>query len=164
MRDKLEVSRFLLAGFAATCAMTLLMLVSPWFGMPRMDPGAMLGVLFGRSPAPGSGAWFMGVLFYIINGSVFLPLIYGHLLCPLLPGEPWMKGAAWGLLLWYLSEAFVGPLMGWGFFGSRSPQPALAVIGSLAGHLAYGALLGEIAGVTTRRPARVEEVEYRRAA
>ncbi len=144
--------------------MTLLMFIFPWFGFPRMDPGAMMGASFSREAAPGSGAWFMGMLFFFINGSVIFPLIYGYLLYQLLPGEPWMKGAAWGLLLWYLSEAFVGPLMGWGFFGSRSPDRALAVIGSLIGHFGYGALLGAITGVPVRRPARVEEEEYRRAA
>ncbi len=165
MPEKHDISRILLAGFVATCAITLLMFISPLMGMPRMDPGAMLGSLFSRQPSPGTGAWWAGTVLHFINGSVIFPLLYAFLVYRAVPGEPWMRGAAWGLLLWYLWEAFVGPLLGAGFFGSRSPSPAMAVIGSLIGHLVYGALLGGIAGVIVRRPARVEEEEeYRRAA
>jgi len=102
------------------------------------------------------------MLLHLVNGSVILPLLYGYLLSLEWPGEPWMKGAAWGLLLWFLSEAFVSPLLGAGFFGSRSPEPAASVIGSLIGHLVYGALLGGIAGEVVRCPARVEEQEEER--
>ena len=164
MQEELDVSRAMLAGFIATCVMTLLMFISPVMGIPRMDPGVMLGSLFSAHPAPGSGAWWMGMLLHFINGSVIFSLIYGYVLYRELPGEPWMKGAVWGLLLWFLSEAFVSPLLGAGFFGSRSPEPAASVIGSLIGHLVYGALLGGIAGEVVRRPARVEEQEERRRA
>ena len=53
-----------------------------------------------------------------------------------------MKGITWGLVLWLLAQVVMMPMMGAGFF-SVSVMPAM---GSLIGHLAYGWLLGWIAG------------------
>ncbi len=54
------------------------------------------------------------------------------------------------------------PMMGMGFFSAKSPQPMLAVMGSLIGHLLYGAILGGIAG--RDRGAAASEHAVRRAA
>jgi uncharacterized membrane protein YagU involved in acid resistance len=56
------------------------------------------------------------------------------------------KGVIWGLVLWFVSQAMVMPMMGAGFFSGHVPQPMMTVIGSLMGHIIYGAILGGIYG------------------
>lgn len=53
-------------------------------------------------------------------------------------------GALWGVVLWLLAQLIVMPMMGAGLFSSAMGG-AMAVMGSLVGHLMYGGLLGAIA-------------------
>jgi len=135
--------------------MTAMMYAAPMMGMPKMDVAAMLGSMVSQGmSAPGSGAWWMGMIAHFINGTIIFPLVYAYALYPALPGEPWLKGAMWGLILWFLSQAMVMPMMGLGFFSSKTPVAIMGVIGSLIGHAAYGALLGGIAGTGAVRVSR----------
>lgn len=153
--ERPTASRAILAGFVATVGMSVLMYAAPMMGMPKMDVAAMLGSMVSQGmPAPGSGAWWMGMLAHFINGTIIFPLIYAYALYPALPGEPWLKGTMWGLVLWFLSQAMVMPMMGLGFFASKAPAAMMGVIGSLIGHAAYGALLGGIAGPGAVRASR----------
>lgn len=52
----------------------------------------------------------------LINGTVIFPLLYAHLLYRILPGFPLVKGMSWGLILWFLSQALITPMMGSGMF------------------------------------------------
>lgn len=61
------------------------------------------------------------------------------------PGDPVIKGMTWGVILWALAQTIVMPLVGGGFFNANAGG-AMAVIGSLLGHLIYGGTLGAIAG------------------
>lgn len=145
--ERPTAGRAILAGFVATVGMSVLMYAGPMMGMPKMDLAAMLGSMVSQGmPAPASGAWWMGMLAHFINGTIVFPLIYAYALYPVLPGAPWLKGIVWGLILWFLSQAMVMPMMGLGFFSSNAPAAMMGVIGSLIGHAAYGALLGTIAG------------------
>lgn len=138
--------RAILAGLVATVAMTAVMYTAPMMGMPRMDIAAMLGSLLSQGPpAAGSGPWWLGMMMHLIAGVVIFPLIYACVLHPVLPGAPWLKGTVWGLILWLLAQVMVMPMMGVGFFSSRTPGAMMAVIGGLIGHIIYGVLLGAIA-------------------
>lgn len=70
---------------------------------------------------------------------------YAYVLYAILPGNPAVKGAVWGVVLWLLAQVVVMPMMGGGFF-SMAMGGMMAVMGSLMGHLLYGVLLGAIAG------------------
>lgn len=48
----MKSTRALISGFAATVAMTALMIVAPMMGMPKMDFGAMLGTGNPMMPLP----------------------------------------------------------------------------------------------------------------
>ncbi len=136
-----------LAGFVATLAMTMLMYIAPMMGMPKMDIAAMLGgMLGGGMPEPMGGAWLVGMLIHFVNGTSIFPLIFAFLLYSRFPGAPAVKGILWGLVLWFLAQAMVMPMMGAGFFAGNTPQPFMTVFGSLLGHVIYGALLGLIYG------------------
>ncbi len=88
----------------------------------------------------------MGMFIHFVNGTVIFPLIFGFLLYSRFPGAPVVKGILWGLILWFLAQAMVMPMMGAGFFASGTPQPFMTVFGSLMGHVVYGAILGLIYG------------------
>jgi hypothetical protein len=128
--------RSILGGFVGTLAITMMMyFVAPMMLGHPMDIAQMLGSMLGDN-------WWAGMVMHFINGTVIFPLIYAFLLYGLLPGGPAVKGITWGVALWLLAQVVVMPMMGAGFFSSS----AMAAMGSLLGHIAYGWLLGWIAG------------------
>ena len=141
-----NLGRAIAGGFVGTVVMTLMMYyVSPMMMGMTMDIAAMLGSMLG-------GSWTAGMMMHFINGSVIFPAIYVYLLYERLPGSPVLRGAAWGTILWFLAQTVVMPMMGGGFFSSQMGG-AMAVMGSLIGHLIYGSLLGAIASSPALRPA-----------
>jgi uncharacterized membrane protein YagU involved in acid resistance len=131
-----SVSRSILGGFVGTGAITMMMyLVAPMMLGHPMDIAKMLGSMLGDN-------WWAGMVMHLVNGTIIFPLIYVFLLYGILPGSPAVKGISWGAALWLLAQVVVMPMMGAGFFSGS----ALAAMGSLIGHVAYGWLLGWIAG------------------
>jgi hypothetical protein len=145
---KPDFGRIITAGVLATTVMTLLMYqVASWvFGGP-MDIAGMLGAILDVS-------WNAGMIFHLLLGSVVFPLTYAGLYS-WLRGHPWQRGLAFELVLWLLAEAVVMPLAGAGFFHAIQGGLVAATF-SLAGHVAYGSLLGALAGETSlvRTPMR----------
>jgi hypothetical protein len=134
-----NIGRAILGGFVGTLAITFMMyVVSPMIMGKPMDVAAMLGdfLRIGRT---------MGMVVHFVNGTIIFPLILTFILWNLLPGGPTVKGTLWGLILWFLSQAVVMPMMGGGFF-SANAGGMMAAGGSLIGHIVYGALLGVITG------------------
>jgi len=113
---------------------------------------------FSIAPQHVCGARLAAILLHFINGSVTFPLSYAYLAFRFLPGQPWLRGVLWGFVLWGLVELLVMPLMGAGLFSADSGRVAIAAaIVLLFGHLAYGTLLGLVAGGTTERSERLPE-------
>ncbi len=136
---RLNPGKAILGGIVGTVVMTFMMyFVAPMMLGRPMDVAAMLGGVLG-------GSWAMGMLMHLLNGSVVFPLIYAYLLYRVLSGDPWVKGTIFGLLLWFLSQALVTPMMGGGFFSAKAGG-LMAVMASLIGHVVYGALLGAVSG------------------
>jgi uncharacterized membrane protein YagU involved in acid resistance len=109
--------------------------VAPMMLGHPMDIAKMLGSMLGEN-------WWAGMVMHFVNGTVIFPLIYVFLLYGVLQGSPVVKGISWGIALWLLAQVVVMPMMGAGFFSGS----AMAAMGSLVGHVAYGWLLGWIAG------------------
>ena len=134
-----SVGRAILGGFVGTLAITFMMyVVSPMMMGKPMDVAAMLGDFLHVSST-------MGMVVHFINGTIIFPLILAFILWNVLPAGPTATGTVWGLILWFLSQAIVMPMMGGGFF-SANAGGMMAVGGSLIGHIVYGALLGVITG------------------
>lgn len=127
-------SRSVMAGMAATAAMTAIMLMAPHMGMPEMNIGAMLG---GFMDVPA----FVGWIGHFMIGIV-LAIGYGQFFAARLPGAAWLRGILYGLIPWLMVQVAVNPMMGAGVFASQTPAPALMVMGSLVGHMVYGVVLG----------------------
>lgn len=133
------ISRSILAGFVGTLAITAMMyFVAPMMTGTRMDIASMLGSMLG-------GSWWAGLVMHFVNGTLIFPLIYSLFFYDSLPGGPTLKGISLGVFLWLLAQAVIMPMIGAGFF-SANAGGAMAVMGSLMGHIIYGGLLGWIAG------------------
>ena len=95
----------------------------------------------------GATYWLPAILLHFINGSFTLPLAYAYLAFRFLPGQPWFRGALWGLILWALAELLVMPLMGAGPFSDGAGSvTVITTMVLFSAHLAYGTLLGWIGG------------------
>ncbi|MBZ5703355.1 MAG: hypothetical protein LAN84_16090 [Acidobacteriia bacterium] len=140
---KPNIGRAILGGLAGTIVLTMLMyLAAPMMGLPKMDIAAMLGSML--------GGWTMGMAMHFVNGAILFPLLYALVLFSKLRGAPAVKGILWGVALWLVAGLMVMPMMGAGFFGTANGG-MMAAAASLIGHVAYGALLGAIAGGPARR-------------
>ena len=128
------------AGIVGTVAMTFLMIIAPVMGMPEMNIGRMLSSFMGVPLALGWLAHFM------IGSGLAVVYVYGF--AQKLTGEGWIRGAIYSLIPWLMAQIVVNPMMGAGIFASATPAPFAMVMGSLMGHLVYGAVLGAVYAAT----------------
>lgn len=130
----IDYGRAALAGVVGTALMTLVgLFVAPLMGLPAMNPANMLAEQMG-------GMMIAGWIGHFTIG-VILAVIYAAL-APSLPGPPAVRGAVYGLAPWLLAMVAVMPMMGMPMFGGAAPM----AIGSLVGHLVYGAVVGAVYG------------------
>jgi uncharacterized membrane protein YagU involved in acid resistance len=141
--------RAILGGFAGTAVMTVLLYMLAPLVMSEPPDIAMM--------VDQASYWLPAMFLHFVNGSITLPLIYAYLASRVLPGQPWLRGALWGLILWAVAELVVMPLMGVGPF-SEAPAGVIAVTALvlLVGHVVYGTLLGWLAGGSS--PERSDDV------
>ena len=143
--------RAIMAGFAATAVMSVVMYTLVCILAGRLVDSALLG---------GAALWTPAVVLHFVNGSITLPLIYVFVAFRFLPGEPWVRGATWGFVLWCLAEIIVMPLMGDAVSSAPSTGASvIAPLGLLLAHLVYGALLGWFAAAEPTQSGRLPEVE-----
>ncbi len=106
MLKKLNVGRAIMAGIAATGAMTLLMYAAPLMGLPSMDIMYALGSLFPWQISP----YIPGAILHVGIGSA-LALLYALIFARVIPGPRWMRGALYSVLPWLLAVYAMGPMM-----------------------------------------------------
>jgi uncharacterized membrane protein YagU involved in acid resistance len=123
------------------------MLMAPMMGMPEMNIGKMLGMFMGMPDVAGWIAHFM-------IGSA-LAVFYAALFQPKFPGNGVVRGMTFGLIPWLMAQVAVNPMMGAGVFAMNTQAPMAMVMGSLMGHLVYGAVLGGFYGTRNIAPASV---------
>jgi len=141
---KTKLFRACFAGFLGTIVVTCMVtFASPTLIGGPADLAAMLAGLLG-------GSWLAGLGMHFAVGTLVLPVAYLALLDRRLPGGPAVRGMAWGLALWLISQIIVIPATGGGFFSSASGGFHV-VTDSLIGHLAYGLVLGILAGEPNER-------------
>lgn len=134
--------RAVVAGLVGTAVMTAVGLwVAPMMGIPRMNPAEMLAGQMGGNALLGWAAHLMI--------GIILALIYA-VVASSLPGAPALRGALFGLAPWLIVMLIMMPMSGMPMFGGT----VAGAMGSLIGHLVYGAVVGAIYG----RPDAVKEV------
>ncbi len=131
-----QLISILRGGIIATAVMTMLMLVAPMMGMPEMPIGNMLAGFMGIP------VW-MGWVMHFVIGAV-LAAAYVITWKNRLPGSAVVKGMLFALIPFFMAQIIVMPMMGAGLFSGNTPAPMMMVMGSLLGHLVYGAVLGPV--------------------
>ncbi|MGH7732033.1 MAG: DUF6789 family protein [Candidatus Eiseniibacteriota bacterium] len=141
---KTKLFRACFAGFLGTIVVTCMVtFASPTLIGGPADLAALLAGLLG-------GSWLAGLGMHFTVGTLVLPLTYLALLDRRLPGGPAVRGAASGVAFWLISQTVLIPAAGGGFFSATSGGLHLAA-DSLIGHLAYGLVLGILAGEPNER-------------
>jgi hypothetical protein len=141
---KPNVGRTIAGGFVGTLVMTLMMrFVAPMMGV-QMNIAASLAKMMHASVA-------IGLLAHFMLGTIVFALAYSYFVYRILPGAPVVRGIEWGVILWFLMELFVMPMLGMGIFNSVMGG-AKTVMAALIAHVVYGALLGWIAGSAKTQP------------
>lgn len=130
-----NVGKSMLAGFAATIVLSILMIMKSTMGMmPDLNVIAMLSKMMGMADVPVTGwvAHFaIGTLGY---GFVFA------LLAGKLPGSLTVQGMILGILGWLVMMIVIMPMAGAGLFGLN--MGVAAPVMTLMLHLIFGAVLG----------------------
>lgn len=132
--SRVNFPKAMMAGVVGTVVMTLLSAyLAPMMGMPRMNPADMLAAQMGGRAALGwAGHFMIGVVLAVGYAGVSRAL----------PGPAWMRGATFAIAPWLMAQAVMMPMMGMGFFSGS----AVMAVGSLVGHLMYGAVVGALYG------------------
>lgn len=142
-----NISRAIAGGIAGTLLMTIMTMVAPMMGMPKMDIAAMLGsMLGGPPPEVGNSAWLVGFIMHLMIGIAILAIGYALVNDYLPTSSSLAKGLFYGGIVWLMAQLIVMPMMGAGLFSSHLPQSMMMAAGSLMGHLIYGASLGVVYG------------------
>lgn len=63
-------------------------------------------------------------------------------------------------MLWLVFQVMVMPMMGKGVFSANTPAPMMMVLGTMMGHIVYGAILGAIAGEQAVRHGYVRQERH----
>jgi uncharacterized membrane protein YagU involved in acid resistance len=132
---RIDVIRAIGAGIVGTAVMTAVGLwVAPMMGMPPMNPATMLAGAMG-------GSLVLGWMGHFMIGIV-LAVIYAAVAAPRLPGHPAVRGALFSIAPFLVAQVMVMPMMGMPLFSGSM----VMAMGSLVGHLVYGAVVGVVYG------------------
>ncbi|NOT09647.1 MAG: hypothetical protein HOP28_15755 [Gemmatimonadales bacterium] len=130
----MDYRKIVLAGVAGTAAMTMVgVWGAPMMGLAPMNPANMLAGAMGGSLAAG---WALHLMIGIV-----LALGYA-MVAARLAGPAVLRGAVFAVAPWLMAQVVVMPMMGMPLFSGS----VMAAMGSLIGHLVYGAVIGAIVG------------------
>ncbi|MBK5097374.1 MAG: hypothetical protein JJE01_06300 [Gemmatimonadetes bacterium] len=134
-----QIGHAVIAGMIGTAVMTIVGLwVAPLMGMPAMNPAQMLAGAMG-------GSLVLGWIAHFMIGTI-LAVCYA-VAAPFLPGAPALRGALYGIAPFLMAQIIVMPMMGMPLFSGS----AVMAMGSLVGHLVYGAVIGSVYGPVESR-------------
>ena len=130
----IDLSRAVTGGLVGTAVMTMVgLFAAPMMGSLPMNPAELLAGAMGGNLVLGWGGHLMiGMvlaLSYAVVGS-------------LLPGPGIARGVIYSIAPFLMAQLLVMPMMGMPFFSGSASM----AMGTLVGHLVYGAILGQIYG------------------
>ena len=156
----MELEFFVMSAFAGIMGTYGLLTMANWadsLGLPRLDfSRAMANVTYARTfekdVGPGAGVdapntpYWPGMVVIFMNG-IFFELLYSSVVAQWIPIEQApLKGAVWGLVLWFVSGVFYVPFYLREGFMLSGIHP-LAWLTSLKVHIIYGLFVGWIAPI-----------------
>ena len=138
MKTQFSIQSALVAGLAATAAMTAFTFMAPLMGFEMNIPQMLAGTM-GTPIIVGWAAHIMvGVVLAILYAAVFVSKFNKE--------ANFKSGAIFGILPWLLAQLMVMPMMsalsGRGFSAGLFSGSIKIALASLMGHLLYGAVLG----------------------
>ncbi len=145
----------IVAGIAGTLVMSMIMIMAPRMGMPRMDIVGLLGTMFSKK-----GSTALGWVMHLMNGAIFA-ILYGLLWAAGAGSATWIWGLAFGAVHWLVVGMIMGmvPMMHAGVKAGTVTAPGLymtdsggtmSFVGGLAGHLVYGLVVALVYGAFPR--------------
>lgn len=132
-----KITKSILGGIAGTIIMTIVTMIAPMMGMPKMSPAAMLSNMLDKPLVVGWLMHFMiGIIFAISYTYLFAPKVKISNL--------FVKGAVFGFVVFIFAQIMMA------IMGALLPMPKmegsmmLIMIGSIMGHIIYGMTVSKI--------------------
>ena len=129
MTNKIQTS--IIAGLVGTAVMTIVMMIAPLMGMPKMSPPEMLSAMLGLP-------LFVGWVMHFMIGIIFA-FVYTYLNVSTGRVENvYLKGAMFGAVIFAMAQIMMA------IMGKIITMPAmdgsiiLSMTGSLIGHIIFG--------------------------
>ncbi len=127
-----KIQKAIIGGIIGTAAMTMVTLIAPMMGMPKMSPPAMLSMMIGFPIIVG---WMM----HFMIGIIFA-MMYAFILLNMLKkiSNNILKGVIFGMFAFIFGQIMIA------IMGAMFPMPPmegsvmLMVLGSIIGHLVFG--------------------------
>lgn len=139
-----RVQKGLVAGFAATVAVSILEAVNMAVGHWAVSFPQLLSVMLKTPDAP-----VVGWIAHVVAGTLILGPLFG-ILCPKLPTDtPESKGILFAVAAFILMGLTVAPIAGVGLFFMHAGFGTLAWM--IATHALFGIVLGNVYGRLVRR-------------
>jgi hypothetical protein len=130
-----NIGKAMLAGFVATVALSVLMVIKAMMGiMPELDIAEMLAKMMGSPDAP-----ILGWVGHFMIGTIGYGIAFSYL-AGRLPGSFVVQGVIVGILGWMVMMIVVMPMAGAGLFGLNFG--IMAPMMTLMLHIIFGAVLG----------------------
>lgn len=127
-----KIKHALIGGIVGTIVMSLIMMLSPIMGIPKMSPPDMLAMMMGFPTMVGWVMHFMiGVIFAMIYAFFFINLVKRV-------SSNFLKGIIYGMATFIFAQLMMAIL------GMMIPMPPmegnmlLMMVGSLIGHIIFG--------------------------
>ena len=129
--DRRDVWRVLAAGLAAEIVWEIwARMVTPVIIGGPLEPAGLVLSLFRLDYS----LYWLGEAIHLVTGFVFYPLGYVLLFRRVLPGDVYVRGAIYGVLLWVFALGICAPLAGLPIFLGFIPLSIM----SLIGHTLFG--------------------------
>ena len=132
----MKPGKILIAALVATAVMSGFMLLAQFVVLPTIDPGTLLGTLFGGNRYAG---W---VVHFLIGILMALPYVF--FFNKWIPAEnKFLRGTLYGILVFVFSEIVFTAINLLGYFNTFDQKNmALMVLGNAVIYMIYGTILG----------------------
>lgn len=116
---QIATSRLFFSGFLATFVISLMLL-----------------------PVFSASDRFAEYCIFFLCGTFVFPLLYAMTVGRYIRGNHLLTGMGWGVVIWFVVQAAVLPIAGYGFFGSGLENANVLLPLTLFIHIIYGLLFG----------------------
>lgn len=138
--------RTVISGFIATFVMSMVAFIQGGLGLPVVDIGHIIVGSFNEVHVDEPYDILWGNVAYFMGG-ILLALIWVVFLSTRIPGNWFVRGLLYGVLISLVSGLVLSPLVSlaagdwFGFFYLDTWVPGLLILAGLIMHLAYGVIL-----------------------